>query len=282
MDHTIPASRRLLGAALRRLRESAGVSLHDAADLLECDLSKISRIETGKRGIRARELRELLAEYSVSDGEQEVLLALARRPGDHGWWEEFGPFLPGAYRDFLVMESAASEIMTYQAQMVSPLLQTEEYARAVAMASPDVPQDWEEQMVRAVLTRQRVVLTERRALVGAVISEAVLRQEIGDGEVMRAQLARLASLAEGDPHVSVRVLPFSVGATAALAAGSPTLLRFSQAPGIGLVQLPGLAGGVCFEDPATVKAYFGALTQVTAMALSPDESARKIRARIRQ
>jgi transcriptional regulator with XRE-family HTH domain len=59
---TPPVRRRLLGAALRRYRENLGYGLDEAARILECDRSKISRIETGQRGIRAKELRELLAE----------------------------------------------------------------------------------------------------------------------------------------------------------------------------------------------------------------------------
>ena len=47
-----PVRRRLLGAALRRHRESLGYRLDDAARILECDRSKISRIESGQRGIR--------------------------------------------------------------------------------------------------------------------------------------------------------------------------------------------------------------------------------------
>ena len=49
--------RRLVGGALRRYRENVGYALEDAARVLECDRSKISRIETGHRGIRSRELR---------------------------------------------------------------------------------------------------------------------------------------------------------------------------------------------------------------------------------
>lgn len=282
MADNIPPGRRLLGAALRHFRESAGFSLDDAARILECDRSKISRIETGQRGTRAKELRELLTEYGVSGREQDILALLARRPGEHGWWEEFGPFLPGAYRDFLVMESAASEILTFQAQQVPPLLQTEEYARAAAAASPDVPEDWEGQMVQATLTRQRVVLSERQIPVDAVIAEGVLRQQVGGSGVMHAQLSRLAHMAEDDPQVSVRVLPFGAGATAALAIGSPTLLRYRDVPSIGVVHLAGLAGGVFFEDLPTVKAYHGALTQVRAIAHGPRESARLIRAAIRR
>jgi predicted transcriptional regulator len=49
---TPPVRRRLLGGALRRYRESLGYRLEDAARILECDRSKISRIESGRRGIR--------------------------------------------------------------------------------------------------------------------------------------------------------------------------------------------------------------------------------------
>ena len=71
--------RRLVGGALRRYRENAGYTLEDAARVLECDRSKISRIETGQRGIRPKELRELLAEYGVPDSEQAALVAIASR-----------------------------------------------------------------------------------------------------------------------------------------------------------------------------------------------------------
>ena len=57
-----PVRRRLVGGALRRYRENLGYTLDDAARILECDRSKISRVETGQRGIRGKELRELLTE----------------------------------------------------------------------------------------------------------------------------------------------------------------------------------------------------------------------------
>jgi hypothetical protein len=42
MVETPPVRRRLLGAALRRYRESLGYRLDDVARILECDRSKIS------------------------------------------------------------------------------------------------------------------------------------------------------------------------------------------------------------------------------------------------
>src|ERR1700741_533383 len=114
----LPVRRRLVGGAPRRYRENVGYALEDAARVLECDRSKISRIETGQRGIRPKELRELLTEYAVPDSEQAALLAIASSGGPHGWWHQYADVLPGAYLDYAIMESAASEIMTYEAQVV--------------------------------------------------------------------------------------------------------------------------------------------------------------------
>src|SRR5260370_40893303 len=84
-----PVRRRLVGGALRRYRENVGYVLEDAARVLECDRSKISRIETGQRGIRPKELRELLTEYAVPESGQAALLALATRAGHRGWWHPY-------------------------------------------------------------------------------------------------------------------------------------------------------------------------------------------------
>jgi transcriptional regulator with XRE-family HTH domain len=56
---------RKLGAALREYRIAIGWTLGDTAVHLECDPSKISRIENGERGIHSRDLTELFALYEV-------------------------------------------------------------------------------------------------------------------------------------------------------------------------------------------------------------------------
>jgi transcriptional regulator with XRE-family HTH domain len=81
-----PVRRRLVGRTLRRHRETLGWTLDDAARVLECDRWKISRIETGERGIRLKELRELMEEYDVAEEQQAVLALLADRRGAFGWY----------------------------------------------------------------------------------------------------------------------------------------------------------------------------------------------------
>ncbi len=276
-----PVRRRLLGAALRRYRENLGYGLDEAARILECDRSKISRIETGQRGIRAKELRELLAEYGVPDGEQAALLAIAHRGRQHGWWQEYQDVLSDTGQDYVIMETAASEILAYEANQVPDLLQTPEYARAVADADPACTGD--EQRAHAVevkLTRQRVVLAERCPRLEFVIAEGALHQVVGGAAVMRPQLARLADLAgaaRGGAGLSLRVLPFTAGAYAAAGCGSMAVLRFADTPGMGVIHLAALSGGVSLEGREEVARYIRTFAQLRAAALTPAASARLLR-----
>ena len=139
MTEPPPVRRRLLGAALRRYREGLGYRLDDAARILECDRSKISRIESGQRGIRAKELRDLLTEYGIGEQEQRTLATIAHPQRARGWWQPYADILPGTWLDYLIIETAASQIQAYQPQQVPDLLQTQEYARAVAAADPALP-----------------------------------------------------------------------------------------------------------------------------------------------
>jgi transcriptional regulator with XRE-family HTH domain len=276
---TPPVRRRLLGAALRRYRENLGYGLDEAARILECDRSKISRIETGQRGIRAKELRELLAEYGVPDTEQAALLAIAHRGRQLGWWQDYQDVLSDTGQDYVIMESAASEILAYEAHQVPGLLQTREYARAVADADPNCTSD--EQRAHAVdvtLTRQRVVLAERGPRLEFVIAEGALHQVVGGAAVMRPQLARLADLASaGGASLSVQVLPFTAGAYAAAGCGSMAVLRFADTPGLGVIHLAALSGGVSLEGQDEVARYVRTFAQLRAAALTPTASARLLR-----
>jgi transcriptional regulator with XRE-family HTH domain len=269
--------RRLVGGALRRYRENVGYALEDAAQVLECDRSKISRIETGQRGVRPKELRELLTEYGVPECEQAALIGLARRGGQHGWWERYEGVLPEAFVDYVVMESAAAEIMTYEAQLVPDLMQTADYARAIAAAEPGYGTEAQrEQAVAAKVARQEMVLGGSGRL-GVVIGEAALRQEVGGPDVMAAQIGRLAEFARDFPNITLQVLPFSAGAHAAAGSASLAILRFPDAPSLGVVYLEALSGGVYLESQTDVARYIRAFALLRASALTAEDTARLLR-----
>ncbi len=276
MSEAPPVRRRLLGAALRRYRESVGFGLDDAARILECDRSKISRIETGQRGIRPKELRELLAEYGVDEKERLALAAIARHNDRRGWWQSYEHVLSNAYQDYIIMESAAASIWTYESQLVPGLLQTEDYARAIATASLDyISREQQDQFVEARLARQRVLLDDDPPQLWAILSEGALHQAVGGSGVKRRQLSRLVEVSEELPNVTVQVLPFDVGAHAATS-GPFVILKFPEAPDLGVVYLEGQTGGVYLESEGDVARYNLVFEHLRASALSMAASRRLI------
>jgi transcriptional regulator with XRE-family HTH domain len=214
---------------LRRYRENLGYTLSDAARVLECHASKVSRIETGERGIRAKELRELLAEYGIGGDQLDMLTLLSDPRGAFGWHREYDDILHGAWKDYLLLETAATRVWSYEAQRVPALLQTPGYARALADADPSLEDAVaRDRAVDAVMARQHAILGEHHPAVHLVISQAALHQQVGSTAVMDEQLRRLAQAAADSDTVTVQVLPFEAGAHAATAEGA-----------LGILQLPG-------------------------------------------
>src|SRR5690348_2668052 len=124
--------RMLLGAQLRRLREAAEISAEKAGYEIRASRSKISRMETGRVGLKLRDVEDLLTLYGVADeGERAEVTALASRSREPEWWTRYADVLPGWFGTYLGLESAASTIRSFEAQFVPGLFQTEDYARAV-------------------------------------------------------------------------------------------------------------------------------------------------------
>ena len=273
-----PVRRRLVGRTLRRYRENRGYTLSDAARVLECHASKVSRIENGERGIRAKELRELLAEYGIAGEQLEILTQLVDPRGAFGWHRDYDDLLHGAWKDYLLLETAAARIWTYEAQRIPALLQTPAYARALADADPALKDETaRDRAVEAVVARQQAILVEHQPEVHLVVGQAALHQQVGSPEVMSAQLRRLAEAASDSGNVTMQILPFEVGPNPAAAEGSLSILQFTGTAELGLVHLGGIAGGVCLEGRADLVAYVTAFDQLRARAQSSAQSARLLR-----
>ena len=270
MTDAPPVRRRVLGAALRRFREQAGCTLDDAARILDCGRSKISRIETGQRGIRATELQELLAEYGVDELHRDALLSLAHQTRQDGWWQSAGRVRGDAYPDFAGLGGTGTTICTYDAQLLPGLLQTSDYARAIAAASlVEASPDEHEEFVRVRLAQQHVLTRDHHPLqVWAVLGEGALRQMVGGRDVMRAQLRHLIDISDRQRNVGLQVLPFAGGAHAATS-GPFVTITFPGAPDLAVVYLAGQTGGIYLHGSEEVARYTLAFEHLRAAAFSP-------------
>jgi transcriptional regulator with XRE-family HTH domain len=275
---TPPLRRRIVGRTLRRYRENLGYTLEDVARVLECDRSKISRIETGQRGIRGKELRELFAEYGIDDRQQATLADMAAPQSALRRYGTNADVLPAAWQDYLLIEAAASRVLLYEAQRIPALLQTPDYARALAEADPDLSdEDARDRAVEATLARQNTILGERKPDIHVIIGEAALRQEVGGPEVMEGQLGLLSGVSGDSGVITVQILPFSSGAHAASGVGSLAILQFPEVIGLGVVHLGGASGGVCLESEEDLAIHSRMFEQLRAFALSPAQSALLLR-----
>lgn len=264
--------RRRLASELRRLRESAGLTIDEVGDKLECSASKISRIETGHVGVTPRDARDMLELYGLPGDEREALVQLAREARTRGWWHKYNEVFTGA---FVGLEADASSLHAFQALLVPGLLQTEHYARAVFRAMrPDDTEPEIERRVSARMERQRLLTDPAPPEYWAVVDEAVLHREVGGPEVMAEQLSRLMQAATL-PHVTIQVVPFDAGAHPGME-GPFLILGFPEQADPDVVYVDSTASGVYLEMPADVRRYSLMFDHLRATALKPDDSVRLI------
>lgn len=271
------ALRILVGAELRRLRVAKGITRNAAGAAIRASHSKISRLEAGRTGFKARDVTDLLTLYGVIDGiERASLLRLVQQANALGWWRTYADVVPIWFEHFLGLEQAAAIIRSYEVQFVPGLLQTSEYARAmVTLGDPEATEVQIERRLDLWAKRQEILHRSDPPKVWAIIDEAALRRPIGSTTTMRAQLEYLIEIA-GLPHVAVQVLPLRVGGR--VAAGGPiTILRFTEQMLPDVVYLEHLTSAAYLEEPSDVDHYQKVMMQLGVAAEQPSASARALR-----
>jgi len=260
----------MLGSHLRRLRERAGVSRSDAGWTIRASESKISRLELGRVGFKERDVEDLLSLYGVTEArERERLLELAREANNRGWWHRYGDVTPDWFDAYLGLEAAAELIRTYEIQFVPGLLQTADYARAVARLTPgNARADEEIERIVALRTRrQRVLDREPPLKLWAVIEESVLLRPIGGFDVLRDQLDALREAARR-PNVTLQIVPLRSPGHAATG-GAFTLLRFPQHDLPDIVYLEHLTSALYLDKRDDVETYTQTLDLLAATNPAP-------------
>ena len=200
--------RRRLAAELRGIRESKGKSGDAVAAALKWSPSKISRYERARTGLRPREVERLLDYYEITGPRRALLLGLAEDAAQKGWWEEFTDSLSEDYKQFIGLEHEATSMAIWHVDVVTGLLQTEDYARHIIGSYSQVERVAPGMIGRLVRVRMRrqQVLSRDGLQLSVVLAESVLKRRIGDEPVMYDQLMRLVKEADR-PNLTLQVLP---------------------------------------------------------------------------
>ncbi|PPJ22209.1 helix-turn-helix domain-containing protein [Nocardia nova] len=280
---TLP--RRQLGRYLRNGREECGLTLHQAAALIQRSASTLQRIEHGMVAqLREVDIEALCKIYEFDDDRIVAMKALAVQGNEQSWWCEYGDVIPQNFDFYVGLEAAAERLVTYEPELVPGLLQTPAYGSALMHAVH--PEDNAEEHARRVQLRirrqTRITRKYRPATLDVILRESVLHGVVGGPKVMAAQLRHLADMSTRS-NVNVHILPFSSGFPLGEAVGPFVVLEFGasrkgEAAEPTVVYTECFTGGLYLAKSQTVRRYHRAYQDLRRGALDVDAS----RARLRQ
>jgi hypothetical protein len=263
---------------LRDLLDRAGKTPADVEDRLACSQAKVSRILNGRVGIRLAELESILTLCNATDAEIASI--------KDKWQEARAPSqtvtsladIPPKLRSLVRLQFEASVISYVQPIVIPGLLQTDNFARAIAEADEFVDGTEVERVVTIRKRRGELLDRPNPPTIRAVISEGALRDVIGGPAVMIEQLEWLAKLSRR-PNVEIRVRPHIAGALGTMS-GAVTVLEFSDPEDSPSVYLEHPAGGEWVEEAGAVDRFKRVFDKASQGSLSASGTTEWISARV--
>jgi transcriptional regulator with XRE-family HTH domain len=268
---TTPTQRqKRLGAEIRKMRTTAGMSADYAARLLGVDRGKISNIELGVRNISPERLRTLASHCECTDERYlAALVELTELPTEN-WWDEYRGRVSPELLDIVELEWHATRIQTIQAIHVPGLLQTEDYARSVFTAVlPALSRLEVELRVSHRMDRKRVLNREPPVDYVGYVHEAALRMRFGGRETTRDQLKALITAGERE-NITIRVLTVEHGSFPG--AGHALLYAEGAVPQLDTVQLDSAHRPEFMDAEPQLAKYRAHLQWMDETCLSPRAS----------
>lgn len=193
---SVDEARDALGKRLRELRQQAGFTGKQLAELLSWPPSKVSKLENGRQTPTDDDIIAW-ARTARSESETEALLAsLHTLETRHAEWQRLlrAGTLPHQV-ELAEQDQQTKLYRAFESAAIPGLLQTPEYARtrfAQAVMVHNTPHDINE-AVRARMQRQEMLYRPDKRF-HFVLTEAALRYRLCPIDTMLAQLDRLVSL----------------------------------------------------------------------------------------
>ncbi|MFD5188894.1 Scr1 family TA system antitoxin-like transcriptional regulator [Streptomyces sp. NPDC058357] len=192
------------GARLRRLREERGWTQDHVGALVGCTGRHISALETGRKSPTLPFSRRVDVALDTTNTADSF---------EREWRDtKHGNLLEG-FPEYVGYEGRATEIRLFQIGIVPGLLQTPEYARALANGHVwrgSITPEQAEERVSFLAQRQNALARARPPMLIVVLDESCIRRPIGGPEVMESQIQKLVDFA-ALPNTVLQVAPFDIG-----------------------------------------------------------------------
>ncbi|MFI5777334.1 helix-turn-helix domain-containing protein [Nocardia sp. NPDC051570] len=270
-------ARRRLGKYLRDGRVGAGLTLQQTGASIRRSASTVQRLEKGLPAqVRDAEIEALCRIYEFDADKTAVVLALAAESDEIDWWSEYQDLMSRTVATFVACEATASEITSYEGQLVPGLLQTPAYALTlVRTACPDESVETHERRIRLRKRRQTCLIRDDDPVMfDVLIHESIVRSWVGGPVVMAEQCQHLADMSIRS-NITLRVLPFSAGYPLGREDGPFVILDFdTDLPGrpteTSLVFYETFTREMCLAEPALIRKQREAYATLRRRALDPE------------
>jgi transcriptional regulator with XRE-family HTH domain len=243
-------------------RKAIGKSQEQVGAEVGVDRTTVGTWERGEYSPHPYQRTAYASALGVTLDELDALLTGLPRPDDR---------TPVWMSQYLGMEQSAEEIRAHEPHVVYGLLQTPDYADAIARSAGLAPAP--ESYVRRI-TKQRAMRQARvndgGVSVAVVQPEIALRLKVGTDAVMAEQLSHLVALGSRQ-NVTIQIVPFAAGHYDALRMGGIIVMTHPWAQGVS-VYFERYEGAVLVEDPDEAANFVAAHDHASEIALSPDAS----------
>ena len=268
------ARRQELGAALRRLRKSAGLSGEEMADALGISQSQVSRMELGQQVADPAVVDDWARAAGAPDADRETLIDIAEAAAAEmvSWRKAMARGLARLQEDSLELEAGARTILNFQTAGVPGLLQVPEYARRMFATERQATEADIAAAVTARMNRQAIVYGGSKHL-AFVMTEAAVRWRLGPESLMRAQMQKIID-ACGLENVTIGIIPLAAEADVWHDHGFNILSGRGDAA---VVHVETLTRGLTISDPADVAVYEDAFAQLRKLAVTGDDAVETLR-----
>lgn len=270
-----------LALRLRKRREQLGMEVRTITQALGFSRNYWSAVENERKILSEESLAKLLDLFEFDKDEKEELLQLRAAAKERGWWSRYSA-LDDELQRLFGLEFGAYSVQAWESLLVPGLLQTEAYARALMTPDVNVRQVEVEQHVEVRLRRQERLGGDHPLRVTALISEAVLRQEVGGREVLREQLEHLRGLMTKNKVVEIRVIPFSTQTCGLFGAATVHLIDFENPRLPTVIWQETVTSWGVIDDPIKVRDIRGTYREALRKALSDQDSLAMIQQRIEE
>ncbi|MFE4592912.1 helix-turn-helix domain-containing protein [Streptomyces laurentii] len=196
--------RAAFGAQLRRVRESLGWRQEDLSDRIGCSSQHISAVETARKPPTLPFSRKADQVCGTTNTVDSFVRA---------YHETRNGILLEGFPEYVAYEARAVEIRLFEIGVIPGLLQTPEYAQAVArgrVKRGSLTREQADEGLAFLAERQERLNRERPPMLLVVMDESCIRRPVGGPEVMEAQLRSLVEFAQMSNSM-LQIAPYVLG-----------------------------------------------------------------------